>query len=88
MASQESCDALNLWLARPEAVYRGHGHSGGVRNENAACCRDVDMSETTRGTAATMSDDQELTEAEIEALEREDCLADPAVSAEEYPQLF
>ena len=35
-----------------------------------------------------MTDDRELTEAEIEALERDDLLEDPAVSADQYPRLW
>jgi hypothetical protein len=35
-----------------------------------------------------MTDDRELTEAEIEAFERDDLLEDPAVSADQYPRLW
>src|ERR1700734_3877928 len=67
---------------------QGHRLFGRTRNEGGADCRDVDMTEATQGPAPTMTDDRKLTGAEIEAFERDHFLADPTVSADEYPRLW
>jgi hypothetical protein len=46
------------------------------------------MTKATQGSAHTMTDDRELTEAEIEALERDNFLEEPGVSADEHPRLW
>ena len=61
---------------------------GQTRNENAVGCRVVDMTEATQGSTAAMTDDQKLSEAEIEAVQRDRFLADPAVPADQYPRLW
>ena len=59
-----------------------------AQNESSVDCRDVDMTEASKGPASTMTDDRELTEAEIEAFQRDYFLEDPAVPAAQYPQLW
>jgi hypothetical protein len=46
------------------------------------------MTEATQGSTASMTDDQKLSEAEIEAVQRDRFLADPAVPADQYPRLW
>jgi hypothetical protein len=59
-----------------------------TRNKNAVGCRVVDMTEATQGSTVAMTDDQKLSEAEIEAVQRDRFLADPAVPADQYPRLW
>ena len=59
-----------------------------MRNESGIDCRDVDMTEATQGPTFTMTDDRKLTEAEIEAFQRDQFLADPAIPADQCPRLW
>jgi hypothetical protein len=57
-------------------------------NENRVDCRGVDMTEATQGPTPTMTDDRGLTDAEIEAFERDKFLAESTIASDQYPRLW